>query len=136
MMAPDDPSWKVLGQNVQLSKASQLEISSVNLASVLDNPESYPGISPWIGSREAFRGIFNSTGVASITGGQKRRFGKLLFACCVAQFREQVEALGREMETGSTAPVTFHLCCGFARRTRSRSVRGSGSPIPTLYPGH
>jgi len=135
MMAPDDPTWKVLGQNVQLSKASQLEISSVNLASVLDNPESYPGISPWIGSREAFRGIFNSTGVASITGGQKRRLGRLLFACCVAQFREQVQALVREMESGSTAPVTFHVCCGLAGVTGSGCIVDAVSQIRTLYPG-
>src|SRR5260370_24888822 len=107
MMAPDDPSWKVLGQNVQLSKASQLEISSVNLASVLDNPESYPGISPWIGSREAFRGIFNSTGVASITGGHKRRLGKLLFACCGPQFRQQMQTPVRGLEYRSTAPPNF-----------------------------
>src|SRR5215470_15691165 len=105
MMAHDDPSWKILGQSVQLKKTSQLRISGLNLASVLDNLGSYPGISPWIGSRETFRNILSSANAANIIGGQKRRLGRFLFACLATQFRKQVDALVKEMETGGIASV-------------------------------
>src|SRR5260370_29219043 len=92
-------------------------------------------MSAWMGSREAFSSMFNSTGAGNIAGGQKRRLGRLLFACCVAEFREQVQALVREMESGSTAPVTFHVCCGLAGGTGSGCVVDAVSQIRTLYPG-
>jgi Tubulin like len=54
MMKHDDPSWKILGQSVQLPLSSQLLISGLNLGSVLDNISNFPGIAPWIGDRDAF----------------------------------------------------------------------------------
>src|SRR5215471_443471 len=50
MMGADDPSWKVLGESVQLDPASQLKLSGADLPTVLDKLESYPGICPWVGS--------------------------------------------------------------------------------------
>src|SRR5215471_15301297 len=79
MMGADDPAWKVLGESVQLSETSQLKISGVDLSSVLENVESYPGICPWIGSREGFRSMLNSARPLAAVAGQKRRLGRLLF---------------------------------------------------------
>lgn len=135
MMAPDDPAWKVFGESVQLSKRSQLKISGENLASVLDNLESYPGICPWIGSREAVRSMLNSTKPAAVVGDQKRRLGRLLFACRVTQFRQQVQALVQELESGVKSPATFHVCCSLAGGTGGGSVVDAISQLRVLYPG-
>src|SRR3974377_90525 len=97
MMKHDDPTWRILGQSVQLPLSGQLLISGLNLAGVLDNIGSYPGIAPWIGTREAFRELLNSANAANIVGGQKRHLGRFLFACQITKFREQLQSLVREM---------------------------------------
>jgi len=135
MMKHDDPTWKILGQSVQLKKTSQLLISGLNLAQVLDNVGNYPGISPWLGSKDQFRNILNSANAANVVGGQKRRLGRFLFACMVSKYREQVQALVREMETGGVASVTFHVCCGLAGGTGSGSIVDAVSQIRAMYPG-
>jgi len=133
MMAHDDSTWKILGQSVQLKRTSQLKISALNLAQVLDNLGSYPGISPWLGSRETFRNILSSANAANIIGGQKRRLGRFLFACYATQFRNQVDAFVKEMETGGIASVTFHVCCGLAGGTGSGCVVDVVSQIREAY---
>jgi Tubulin like len=135
MMRHDDPTWKILGQSVQLKKTSQLLITGLNLAQVLDNVGNFPGISPWLGGKEQFRNILTSANAANVVGGQKRRLGRFLFACMVSKYREQVQALVKEMETGGTASVTFHVCCGLAGGTGSGSVVDAISQIRTMYPG-
>jgi Tubulin like len=135
MMKHDDPTWRILGQSVQLKKTSQLMISGLNLAQVLDNVGNYPGISPWIGGKEQFRNILTSANAANVVGGQKRRLGRFLFACMAGKFREQVQALVKEMETGGTASVTFHVCCGLAGGTGSGSLVDVISQIRAMYPG-
>jgi hypothetical protein len=110
MMKHDDPSWKILGQSVQLPRASQLLISGLNLGSVLEDIESYPGIAPWMGDRDAFRELLHSANAANIIGGQKRHLGRFLFACQVQKFREQLQSLVREIEVGGISGTDFHVC--------------------------
>lgn len=57
MVALDDPTWKILGTSVQLSRRNQLVIQDANLASRLENINNYPGIKPWVGSPEQWRDI-------------------------------------------------------------------------------
>ena len=135
MMAHDDPSWRILGQSVQLKKTSQLKISGLNLSSVLDNLASYPGISPWLGSKDQFRNILSTANAPNIVGGQKRSLGRFLFACLAHKFNEKVQALVREMETGGTAAVTFHVCTGLAGGTGSGSIVDALAQIRDMYPG-
>src|ERR1700681_570827 len=130
----DEASWKILGTSVQLPQSSQLEISGMNLNSMLDNINDYPGIAPWIGSREQLRAVVNSVEGAQIFGAQKRRLGRFLFACRVAEFRQRVLDLVKELETGSKAEVTFHLCCGLAGGTGSGSLIDAVCQIRSLFP--
>jgi hypothetical protein len=134
LMGDDDPTWKTLGRSVQLKKTSQLLLSGLNLQSVLDNLGSYPGISPWLGSRELFQNIIISANAANVVGGQRRRLGRFLFACRVHQYREQVQALVKEMETGGTGATTFHVCCGLAGGTGSGAVVDALAQIREMYP--
>ncbi len=134
LMKHDDPSWKILGQSVQLPLSSQLLISGLNLGSVLDNIGSYPGIAPWIGNREAFRDLLNSANAANIVGGQKRHLGRFLFACQITKFREQLQNLVREMEVGGVSGTTFHVCAGLAGGTGSGCIVDVVSQIRVMNP--
>ena len=134
MMKHDDPTWRILGQNVQLPLSSQLLISGLNLASVLDNVGSFPGIAPWIGNRDAFRELLNSANAANIVGGQKRHLGRFLFACQITKFREQLQTLIRDMEVGGVSGTTFHVCAGLAGGTGSGCVIDVISQIRLLNP--
>jgi Tubulin like len=134
MMKHDDPTWRILGQSVQLPLSGQLLISGLNLAGVLDNIGSYPGIAPWIGNRESFRELLNSANAANIVGGQKRHLGRFLFACQVTKFREQLQSLVREMEVGGTSGTTFHVLAGLAGGTGSGCLVDVVCQIRLLYP--
>jgi hypothetical protein len=134
MMKHDDPSWKILGQSVQLPLSSQLLISGLNLTGVLDNIGSYPGISPWIGDRDMFRDLLNSANAANIVGGQKRHLGRFLFACQVNKFRDQLGTLVREMEVGGVSGTTFHICAGLAGGTGSGCIVDAVAQTRLMFP--
>ncbi|MDQ6707017.1 MAG: tubulin-like doman-containing protein [Acidobacteriota bacterium] len=134
MMKHDDPSWKILGQSVQLPLSSQLLISGLNLGSVLDNVGSFPGIAPRIGNRDAFRELLNSANAANIVGGQKRHLGRFLFACQINKFREQLQSLVREIEVGGVAGTNFHVCTGLAGGTGSGCLIDVLAQTRLLYP--
>jgi hypothetical protein len=122
MMAHDDPTWKILGTSVQLQKTSQLLIKGINLEQVLNNLGDYPGIGPWLGSREQFRVMVASQDAGNVFGGQKRRLGRFLFACKVVDFQRQTKQLVSDMQNGGTVETVFHVCTGLAGGTGSGSV--------------
>ncbi|HMW19181.1 MAG TPA: tubulin-like doman-containing protein [Accumulibacter sp.] len=133
MMAADDPTWKTLGVSMQLPAASQLLITDANLGARLEHIDSYPGIQPWIGSRDQWRDILNSI-VGVTLGGQKRRLGRFLFACKIDLFRERVQALVRRVQASGNSDTTFHILCGLAGGTGSGSVIDSVAQLRDLYP--
>ena len=124
LMQPDDPTWKILGRSVQLPERSQMLISGMNLKDVVQNLSNYPGIKPWLGSREDWGDIINSADGAHIVGGQKRRLGRFLFAGKVAEFRRRFTELVTEMQQHQNPnfprsnETTFHICCGLAGGNR------------------
>lgn len=125
MMRIDDPSWKILGTSVQLNKASQLLIQEANLSARLENIDNYPGIKPWIGDPEQWRDVLGSI-IGVTLGGQKRRLGRFLFACKADKYKQQIQALVRDLQEGGTTDVNFHVVCGLAGGT------GSGSLIDAI----
>jgi hypothetical protein len=133
MMDVDDPSWKILGNSVQLDKRSQLLIQEADLAQRLQNINNYPGIKPWIGDPEQWRDILGSI-IGVTLGGQKRRLGRFLFACKVDQFLQQTQSLVKDLQKGGTTDVTFHVCCGLAGGTGSGSLIDAISQIRDTYP--
>ena len=134
-MGHDNPTWKILGQSVQLDKTNQLIIKGMDLGPVFDSLASLPGISPWIGSRDLFRNILNKADAGTILGGQKRRLGRFLFACRATEFRNQVSALVSGLQTGGITDTTFHVCCGLAGGTGSGTIVDAVSQIRAMYPG-
>ncbi len=127
MMAPDDPSWKILGRLVQLGKNQQVCIQGANLQQHLNNINAFPGIKPWIGNQDQWNDILSSFQGVSILGGQKRRLGRFLFACNTADFVNQLTLQVTGLHRISRKnDVTFHVCCGLAGGT------GSGIIIDVL----
>jgi hypothetical protein len=140
MMAPNDPSWNILGRSVQLPVRSQLHLSGLNLKQVIDDIARYPNLKPWIGNRSDWMEILNSADASRIVAGQKRRLGRFLFAVSAGRFREKITQFVPEMEqdnangaaTGMGA--TFHVCCGLAGGTGSGTVVDVVSQIRAAYP--
>lgn len=134
MMALDDPTWKILGRNVQLPQQSQLKIAGLNLSDVLDNVNDYPGIAPWIGNRDYFRSIIRGADAANIVGGQKRRLGRFLFACRITQYRERLASTVRDLSVGNTTNVTFHFVLGLAGGTGSGGLIDAICQARAMFP--
>jgi len=133
MMAIDDPSWKILGTSVQLNKRSQLLIQEANLSSRLENIDNYPGIKPWIGDPEQWKDVLGSI-VGVTLGGQKRRLGRFLFACKADGYRQQVQSLVKDLQSGGTTETTFHIVCGLAGGTGSGTIVDAISIVRDTYP--
>ncbi len=132
MMKFDDPTWKILGESVQLGTDSQLKIKGADLTTRLENIKNYPGIQHWIGSREQWRDILNNN-VGDVLGGQKRRLGRFLFSCKATEFRERVKKLVSNMENKGSQGTTFHICCGLAGGTGSGGIVDAVSQIRDEY---
>jgi hypothetical protein len=140
LMEANDPTWKVLGRSVQLPERSQMHISGMNLKDVVSNLSNYPGIKPWLGSREDWTDIINTADGANIVGGQKRRLGRFLFAGKSAEFRRRFTELVTEMQHHQSPQfprsneTTFHVCCGLAGGTGSGSIVDAVSQIRAVFP--
>ncbi|CAB4242639.1 conserved protein of unknown function [Methylacidimicrobium sp. AP8] len=133
LMHLDDPTWKILGQSVQLGPNSQLHIRCANLSAILENLTNYPGIRPWIGDRAIWNDILGGI-VGDAIGGQKRRLGRFLFANHATEFRNRLTAQVRELQQGGEASVTFHVCAGLAGGTGSGTIIDAFCQIRRLYP--
>ena len=134
MMDPEDPTWRTLGRSVQLDKNSQLVISDANLKTRLANINNYPGISPWIGSAEEWGNILNTINTTKVLGGQKRRLGRFLFACKVAEFKTLLKEQIRLLQKNGEIAVTIHICCGLAGGTGSGSIIDVIAQVRDTYP--
>ncbi|MBV9678957.1 MAG: tubulin-like doman-containing protein [Acidobacteriaceae bacterium] len=133
MMGLDEPSWKILGTSVQLSRRNQLLIQDANLASRLENINNYPGIKPWIGSPDQWRDILGSI-IGVTLGGQKRRLGRFLFSAKATEFQDQLRSLVKDLQSQGTTEVTFHVCTGLAGGTGSGTVIDVLAQIRDIYP--
>jgi hypothetical protein len=134
MMADDDPTWKVLGENVQLKPANQLHLDGGQVAAMLADPYSYQGVKKWIGEPEQWRSIINLGSGATILGGQKRRLGRLLIAAKIRDFLSMVDGLVKGLTNNNTSAVTFHVCCGLAGGTGSGALIDVISQLRKKFP--
>lgn len=127
-MKDDDPDWKILGENLQLTPSSQCHLKGSDLPTILQDVHARPELAPWIGRPQDWGGILNlGAGSAEVLGGQKRRLGRLLFASNASNFMGKVNKKVNNLRTGTTdGEVTFHVVCGLAGGT------GSGSLIDAI----
>ncbi|MFZ4780120.1 MAG: tubulin-like doman-containing protein, partial [Terrimicrobiaceae bacterium] len=138
LMGPEDSTWKIPGGTLQLGSASQVLIGAGNLRSVIDNVNSYPGIKPWIGSKESWNAILDGQ-VSDAQGGQKRRLGRFLFASSNGtnapdSFNSRLQIQVSELTSKGDARCVFHICAGLAGGTGSGTVVDTVAQIRKQYP--
>ena len=138
LMGPEDSTWKIPGGTLQLGSASQVLIGAGNLRSVIENINSYPGIKPWIGSKESWNAILDGQ-VSDAQGGQKRRLGRFLFASsngtnAPESFTSKLQNQVSELTSNGDARCVFHICAGLAGGTGSGTVVDTVAQIRKQYP--
>ena len=85
-------SWKILGDDVALKEAGKLLLEKQSLKSVLDNIRQHDNISPWIGEPDQWPDTIASG--SETAAGQKRRYGRFLFAMNASRFSENLKSEG------------------------------------------
>lgn len=121
-MKPNDPTWKVLGENTQLGKDSFLYIRGASLGSQLENVDNYPGIKSWIGDRKIWDNLVGSVGDDGAAA-QRRRLGRFLFSCAVSEYESVLKNQVKNVKAKSgKTDVTFHIIAGLAGGTGSGSI--------------
>lgn len=123
MMGMDDPTWKVLGNSVQLEEGSKVYIKPAGLIDVINNVQQYPGIKDWIGNIEDWNEYLNNQAGLKTAGGQRRRLGRFIMACNVPAFEQSLKTQVSKLEKKSgNANVHFHICCGLAGGTGAGTI--------------
>jgi len=134
MMELDNPSWKILGNSVQLSESQKLEIKgSSDIKKRIEHRNDYPGIKDWIGDKEQWTQIIGGI-TGQVLGGQKRRLGRFLFSQKVDDFNSKINSLVNKLQENGTIHITFHICCGLAGGTGSGSIIDVLTQIRNAYP--
>lgn len=130
-MQHGDPSWKVLGKSVQLDQAQQLLIESANLGAVINNPSGYPQIEPWL---QPVAPIKNLIDINTVAGGQRRKFGRFLFANRAREFMGKANDRIKLLQANRGSAVKIHVLCGLAGGTGSGSVVDVVAQLRKQYP--
>ena len=130
-MQHGDPNWKVLGKSVQLDQAQQLLIESANLGAVINNPSGYPQIEPWL---QPIAPIKNLIDINTVAGGQRRKFGRFLFANRAREFLGKANDRIKLLQTNRGSAVKIHVLCGLAGGTGSGSVVDVVAQLRKQYP--
>lgn len=122
MMRPDDPTWRVLGKNVQLERRQTLKIGGMSTKPILENVEAYPNLRSWLGDMAQMR-RFLGDNVTPQAGAQRRRYGRLLFAHSAQEFVRAGQQLKRALGTASNKEqITVHICAGIAGGTGGGAI--------------
>lgn len=130
-MQHGDPNWKVLGKSVQLDQAQQLLIESANLGAVINNPAGYPQIEPWLQPIAPIKNLIN---INTVAGGQRRKFGRFLFANRAREFMGKANDRIKLLQTNRSSSVKIHVVCGLAGGTGSGSVVDVVAQLRKQYP--
>lgn len=121
MMNPDDPSWRVFGQNAQFTTEEFVNIKAIDLGEILDHPDNYPGLRYVISNPNMMRQTIGEVGVAA---GQKRRAGRILFGANVGKYMAAVKGQWAKIKavSGNAGSCHIHIFAGLAGGTGSGSV--------------
>lgn len=127
MMDIADPSWRVLGNSVQLAENSKVFLKPIDLVNVINDVQKYPGIRDWIGNTDDWKEYLNAVSGLKTAGGQRRRLGRFIMASNVPKFQKTLGAQINQIQSKSgSQEVTFHICAGLAGGT------GAGTLIDVI----
>ena len=135
LMKPNDNSWKVFGENLQLTPSSQLHLEGDDLKARVRNIEAYPNIASWIGASKRWDSIINQGGSGTeLAAQQKRRLGRFLLAVNGSKFTDKIKQKIKQLHEGSmAASVQIHIVCGLAGGTGSGTIVDVVSMIRKEY---
>lgn len=132
MLKPDDPTFRVAGQDASFTPQEFLDIKSIDLNQILDNIDNYPGLKHIVKNATAMRTTLGEVGAAA---GQKRRAGRILFAAnCnryLAALNDRYETLRRQTRVDS---LHIHIITGLAGGTGSGSIIDAVAQARVRYP--
>lgn len=129
-----DDQWRYLGYSVKLDPANLVNIHGMG-AGVLNNLNAFPGIKAFVSpeDRELLKDRQVSDIITTGIGGQRRRFGRMLFAnnlANAAQEEQFTTILANRLDTlinaSHNAKVNIHIVAGLAGGT------GSGTLIDVI----
>ncbi|MDR2969810.1 MAG: tubulin-like doman-containing protein [Tannerellaceae bacterium] len=120
MMAPGDPSFRVMGKDASFTESEFVDIKTVDLKQILDNVSSFPGLKTIVRNGASMKNTLGEVGAAA---GQKRRAGRILFAAnCnsyLAALRGQYDKV-RDITNNDS--LNIHIFTGLAGGTGSGSI--------------
>lgn len=124
-----DNKWNYLGNSVKLAPANLINIHGMG-GGVLGNLNAFPGIKSFISpeDNELLRDRQVSDIISTGIGGQRRRFGRMLFANNLAnapqekQFPYKFTSKLHRLEQQGDGKVTIHICAGLAGGTGSGTI--------------
>ena len=134
--------WSTLGGDVRLSSAQNLFIGGMEAAK-LDNLHRYNNLKSFFteeDKKDTKAGLDQIIGAG--IGGQRRRFGRLLFSNSMQQdsfnerIRARVEALHSKANKkgNNEGNVTFHICAGLGGGTGSGTIIDAIAQIRKMFP--
>tara|TARA_R110002110_G_scaffold415618_1_gene652479 strand:- start:10449 stop:13688 length:3240 start_codon:yes stop_codon:yes gene_type:complete len=118
-----DSLWRTQGRSVALEPSQTCLLEAHNFQFVLDNPEDFPNIHPWLGNSNLWKSEGRDDDVTA--AGQIRRFGRYILARNCKLFDTQFEAAkARVRVRGHTTQSSqdaykVHLIAGLAGGTGS-----------------
>lgn len=135
--------WRYLGKSVKLPPASLVNIHGMG-AGVLDNLNAFPGIKAFVSQedRELLRDRQVNDIITTGIGGQRRRFGRMLFANNLAnasQEKKFTEVLARHiaaLTSQGDGRVNIHIVAGLAGGTGSGTIVDVITQIIKATDGH
>lgn len=125
-----DDQWRYLGYSVKLDPANLVNIHGMG-AGVLNNLNAFPGIKAFVSpeDRELLRDRQVSDIITTGIGGQRRRFGRMLFANNLANAAQEKQfnaVLANKLDTlihaSHNAKVNIHIVAGLAGGTGSGTL--------------
>lgn len=124
-------AWHVLGTDVSLGNAQVLINQAGAIAPILDDPDRFPALAPWLAPKEVFNFVNANTAGAA----QKRKLGRVVFAQHVGPFREAASQRVKDLEERSRRKgAVIHVVCGLSGGTGSGSVVDAVAQLRDLYP--
>jgi hypothetical protein len=122
---PPNSIWRSQARSVALARRQVVRLEANNFPSVLDMPNDFPTISPWLGDTALWRKTWDNAPSGVVAGGQMRRFGRYLLAANLPLFDQQftgaLQAVRQRGQSKHAAvdSTVIHVIAGLAGGTGS-----------------
>ncbi len=136
----NDGAWFVGQEDLRLEVGETLLLDAGQITSAIAMQR--PNIAPWLGDGTVFDGDDAVQGRGETLAGaaQRRRYGRVLFACCAGQIDETLSALIKDLDAipgpdpdPDREGITFHVFATVAGGTGSGSLIDLCTLLRTLH---